>query len=139
MKERQTPARDIGMYNAYSRDEGWNDELLVGAQESEPEAQVEALVKDAEMEVEIKEGQVAPAGKKAKEKVERPIPRVTEADRIGDLKSLNRALTRTLYLVVKEGGKKGRWGFPSGLLSGKESLHTVSLSGVSLQGVKDPC
>lgn len=129
VKERRTPARDIGLYNAYSREEGWHDELLVGAQESEPEHQMEALVKDAEVEdteLEGEEGAADLAGRKKKEKVERPMPRVTEADRMGDLKSLNRALTRTLYLVVKEGGKRGRWGFPSSSLLVKESLHTVS-------------
>lgn len=120
------------MYNAYSRDEGWHDELLVGASESEPDEQIDALVKDAEVEEKDKEEEEADllAGKKKREKVERPMPRVTEADRLGDLKSLDRALTRTLYLVVKEGGKKGRWGFPSSSLLFKETFHTVSLGQV---------
>lgn len=125
IKERQTPARDIGVYNAYSED-GWNDELLVGARESEPEEQIEALVQDAQDEKKDGEGKEGVA-KKAGE-IEKPMTRVTEADRVGDMKSLNRALTRTLYLVVKSGkGKKadGRWRFPSSVLVGKESLHTV--------------
>ncbi|MCJ1320644.1 54S ribosomal protein L17 mitochondrial [Xylographa vitiligo] len=113
IKERLTAARDIGVYNAYG-EYGWNDELLVGAKESEPEVQVEALLKDAEVEAED-EGPV----KKAK--VEKPMPRVTEADTNGDLRSLNRLMTRTLYLVVK--GSEGGWGFPAGLLTGKESLQ----------------
>ena len=115
IKERLTAARDIGVYNAYGK-EGWNDELLVGAKESEPEAQVEALLKDAEVEAED-EGPV----KKAK--VEKPMPRVTEADTSGDTRSLNRLMARTLYLVVK--GSEGGWGFPSGVLMGKESLQRV--------------
>ena len=129
IKQRQTPARDIGVYNAYSRSEGWHDELLVGASESEPDDQIEALVKDAEVEgkEETEEEVDMMAGRKKKEKVERPMPRVTEADRVGDLKSLDRALTRTLYLVVKEAGRKGRWGFPCSSLLFKEHLHTVSL------------
>lgn len=127
IKERQTPARDIGVYNAYSK-EAWNDELLVGATESEPEEQIEALVRDAQ--VETKEGEENEEMTKKVEIIEQPMPRVTEADKAGDTKSLNRALTRTLYLVVKSGkeGKNGsRWGFPSSILVGRESLHTVCL------------
>lgn len=108
-KERQTPARDIGVYNAYSK-EGWNDELLVGAEESEPEKQLEALLKDADTE---------------KEKVERPMPRETEADRTGDTKSLNRKLARSLYLLVES--KQGGWEFPSASLTVKENLHQVCI------------
>ena len=122
IKERKTPARDIGEYNPYG-DEGWNDELLVGDGVSEPEDQVESLLKDAE--VEVKERGVQGEGEVVKkEEVERPMPRVTEADRAGDLKSLNRALQKTLYLVVSTG--QGQWEFPSAELAMQESLHTVS-------------
>lgn len=122
MKERKTPARDIGVYNAYG-DEGWNDELLVGDRVSEPEEQVERLLRDAE--VEVKQRDVKGEGEVVKkEQVERPMPRVTKADEAGDNKSLNRVLQKTLYLVVKSG--KGEWGFPSAELAKQESLHTVS-------------
>ncbi|MCJ1258209.1 54S ribosomal protein L17 mitochondrial [Lignoscripta atroalba] len=119
IKERKTPARDIGVYNAYSK-EGWNDELLVGAKESEPEHQIEALLKDAEVpETRGAEEQVV-----KREKVEKPLPRVTEADQNGDVRSLNRALARTLYLVVK--GSDGGWRFPCGGLVGRESLYAAA-------------
>ncbi|KAL8698105.1 MAG: hypothetical protein Q9201_006759 [Fulgogasparrea decipioides] len=118
MKERLTPARDIGVYNAYGK-EGWNDEVLVGAKESEPENQVEALLKDAEAEVQEGEQEVK------REVLQKPMPRVTEADRVGDTRSLDRRLQRTLYLVVKK-GKEGRWWFPNDGLVGKESLHTAA-------------
>ena len=122
IKERKTPARDIGAYNAYG-DEGWNDELLVGDGVSEPEEQVENLLKDAE--VEVKERGIQGEGEvMKKEEVERPMPRVTKADKAGDLKSLNRALQKTLYLVVNTG--QGQWEFPSAELATQESLHTVS-------------
>ena len=122
MKERKTPARDIGAYNAYG-DEGWNDELLVGDRVSEPEEQVEKLLRDAE--VEVKERDIQGEGKVVKrEEVERPMPRVTEADKARDMKSLNRVLQKTLYLVVSKG--EGQWGFPTAELSKRESLHTVS-------------
>ncbi|KAI4151517.1 MAG: hypothetical protein L6R39_002004 [Caloplaca ligustica] len=129
IKERKTPARDIGLYDAYDRETGWNDEVLVGARESEPEEVVEALVRDAEEEVKKEEeGQEGAEGAEGKEKVKKevvkPMPRVTEADRIGDTKSLDRLLQRTLYLLVKRGN--GRWWFPSDGLVGKESLHTAA-------------
>ena len=121
IKERKTPARDIGVYNAYG-DDGWNDELLVGDRVSEPEEQVERLLRDAE--VEVKERGTEGEGKVVKkEQVERPMPRLTEADEAGDTKSLNRALQKTLFLVVK--GGKCQWGFPSAELARQESLHTV--------------
>ena len=129
MKERKTPARDIGVYSAYG-DEGWNDEVLVGDKIAEPEEQVEAILRDAEKEG--REGADPDGAVVKREVVERPMPRVTEADRVGDLRSLNRALERTLYLVVKGGeglmGEEAGWRFPTALLerSNKESLHTVS-------------
>lgn len=118
MKQRQTAARDIGVYNAYSK-EGWNDEVLVGAKESEPEEQVEALLNDAE----IHGTETDEIGEARRESVERPMPRVTEADRTGDVQSLNRSLQRTLYLLVR--GKDGKWMFPTSRLIGRENLHQV--------------
>lgn len=123
IKERQTPARDIGKYNAYDREAGWNDELLVGARESEPEEQVEALLRDAEVEVKKEVDEEGQELEVKRELAVKPMPRVTEADRAGDTRSLDRLLQRTLYLVVKRGD--GRWWFPSDGLVGKESLHTV--------------
>ena len=90
---------------------------------SEPEEQVERLLRDAE--VEVKERDIQGEGKVVrKEEVERPMPRVTEADKAGDTKSLNRLMQKTLYMVVNRG--KGEWGFPSAELARQESLHTVS-------------
>ena len=84
-KDRQTAARDIGKYNAYSK-EAWNDELLVGAVESEPEHQIDALVRDAEG------GSTADSVDMVtkKEEVLRPLPRVSEADEKGDQRLLKR-------------------------------------------------
>ncbi|KAL0263174.1 hypothetical protein SLS55_002152 [Diplodia seriata] len=114
-KQRLTPARDIGVYRGHGPS-AWNDELLVGAQESEPDHQREALLRD--MESTGAEDEVV--GVK-KESAERPLSRVTEADEKGDQKSLNRMLQRTLYLLVKDGS--GRWQFPQGRLIGRENLH----------------
>jgi large subunit ribosomal protein L46 len=118
IKDRQTAARDIGVYNAYS-EESWNDELLVGAKESETEHQVEALLKDAE----VPGVGGSERGESKTEVVERPMSRVTEADKKGDERSLERKLDRTLYLLVQEA--QGRWRFPAANLVGRESLHQV--------------
>lgn len=125
-KTRLTPARDIGVYNAYGK-EGWNDELLVGDETSEPEAQVEALVRDAEG-ITTKGGVAEGAGQKKDTRqdisIARPLSRTTEADAKDDQKSLDRRLDQTLYLLVKN--KDGRWRFPEDTIRGKEGLHTVS-------------
>ncbi|KAI9773631.1 MAG: 54S ribosomal protein L17 mitochondrial [Geoglossum simile] len=117
--KRLTPARDIGVYNAYD-ETAWNDELLVGAQEAEPETQVECLLRDAETPG-VGSDEM---GEPKQETVERPMPRVTEADKRGDEKSLDRKLDRTLYLLVK--GSEGRWGFPASVLIGRENLHEAA-------------
>jgi large subunit ribosomal protein L46 len=122
--ERLTPARDIGVYNAYS-ETAWNDELLVGAKESELETQAECLLSDAEIPG-VGSDEV---GGLRKETVERPMPRVTEADKKGDERSLDRRLDRTLYLLVKS--SEGRWEFPASTLIGRENLHEVSPQGLT--------
>lgn len=97
----------------------------MGAKESEPEWQVEALLKDMEVPAagEASAGAEAGAMVEKREEVERPMSRVTEADRRGDVKSLDRLLQRSLYLVVKNG--EGRWTFPCDRLIGREGLHLV--------------
>lgn len=125
IRERQTPARDIGKYNAYSK-EAWNDELLVGAVESEPEHQMEMLLRDAETTTSNA------AEDSTKEEIQRPAPRVTEADKTGDERSLNRLLQRTLYLVVQS--NEGYWTFPSSPVGLQENLRTVSLASSCVNG-----
>lgn len=112
------PARDLGAYNPYS-ETGWNDEVMVGDRISEKKATREALVEDA-----MNRGLSAEeAGAEEEEVVEIPQERWTEADVKKDVKRLDRKLTRTLYLVVKN--KEGKWTFPSGELVGRENLHQV--------------
>ncbi|KAJ5690674.1 hypothetical protein N7462_005066 [Penicillium macrosclerotiorum] len=118
IKERRTPARDIGNYNAYASD-AWNDELVLGAKESEPEHQVEALVQDAESTANATSQDTS-----KKEEIPRPFARVTEADKKGDHKSLNRLLPRTLYLLVQS--KEGYWKFPSSPIEGDETLREAA-------------
>ncbi|KAL5383643.1 hypothetical protein DPSP01_005749 [Paraphaeosphaeria sporulosa] len=127
IKQRLTPARDIGRYKGYG-DEAWNDEVLIGAKESDFNWQVERLLEDAEttgledQPAEAVSSAVTPK-KVEHEAVERPMSRVTEADEKNDVKSLNRALQRTLYLLVKD--KEGRWMFPQDRLQ-KETLKEAT-------------
>jgi large subunit ribosomal protein L46 len=109
-------ARELGGYQAYG-EWGWNDELLVGDKTSTQEALVEALVQDAVPAV-VEGESVDEAAV-----VERPLQRKTDADTQRDLKRLDRALDRTLYLVVKYQNRG--WQLPSGSLEGKENLHQV--------------
>jgi large subunit ribosomal protein L46 len=121
------PARELGGYNAYG-EEGWNDELLVGDGLSETGAVVESLVRDSEVRaVEGKGGQVVEVGEKGGDRAERPLGRRTGADESGDVRRLDRRLGRTLYLLVKGGGEKGKWRFPAGRVEGRENLHQVCL------------
>ncbi|KAH7374357.1 50S ribosomal subunit L30 [Pyrenochaeta sp. MPI-SDFR-AT-0127] len=131
MKQRLTPARDIGRYQGYG-DEAWNDEVLVGAKESEFEHQVGKLLEDAENSGAEPGAAEAPGAKKVvREVVDWPMPRITEADEKGDFKSLNRALQRTLYLLVKN--KEGRWEFPQDRLR-EEHLHGAAQRIISHTG-----
>lgn len=117
IKERQTPARDIGKYNAYSKD-AWNDEILVGAKESDPDHMVEMLVRDAEATANATSQDTS-----KKEEIPRPLSRVTEADQKNDQKSLDRQLQNTLYLLVEH--EKGYWKLPSSPVETMESLRQV--------------
>lgn len=122
MKQRLTPSRDIGKYSAYNS-ERWNDELLVGAREPELEYQVERLLEDAASDGRAEGEEVDKGMKKVEREVfEKPPSRRTEADEKNDQRSLNRALTRTLYLLVKN--KEGKWEFPADRLN-DENLHGV--------------
>ena len=114
--------RDIGRYNPRGR-MGWNDEVLVGSPLGASEEAVrERILADAEMRV-SEDGEEIP--REDRVKVERPMPRRTRSDEEGDVRKLDRALDRTLYLVVKK-GEAGKWQFPSGDVLTSENLHEVS-------------
>lgn len=50
--------------------------------------------------------------------------RITQADKDNDIKKLDRALQRNLYLIVKQ---KNQWQFPQTDLQNNEYLHEVSI------------
>jgi large subunit ribosomal protein L46 len=108
-------ARDIGNYNAYTP-EAWNDEILVGDETAQPAKIVEQLIAEEGRSEEFTgSGDPRYAGLKRK----------TEADEKNDQKSLERSLTRTLYLLVKTTGDGGSWKFPAGTLAETEGLKEV--------------
>jgi large subunit ribosomal protein L46 len=115
--------RDIGKYNAYDK-ESWNDEVLLGDESGQPKKILEQLIEEEGRAEEFvgEKGDVKLAG----------LRRATEADQSNDQKSLERSLSRTLYLLVKSKPKSkdqpenSLWQFPSGSPDGKESLKEVS-------------
>ncbi|KAI0180906.1 39S mitochondrial ribosomal protein L46-domain-containing protein [Hypoxylon sp. FL1284] len=113
-------AKDIGRYYARGRN-AWNDELLVGSTLSEEDRVREILLKDAENRV-TEDGEVA--DKDEVVPVERPMDRVTEADKTNNVRRLDRQLDRTLYLVVQ--GSDGKWQFPSEDVPTDEQLHETA-------------
>ena len=65
-----------------------------------------------------------------KEEEEVLLPRRTEADEKGDVKSLDRKGHRNLYLLIKKNRGRNDWRLPGGStdLQGQELLHEVRLS-----------
>ncbi|KAK4156737.1 39S mitochondrial ribosomal protein L46-domain-containing protein [Chaetomidium leptoderma] len=112
-ERRGVPAQDIGRYNPRSR-MAWNDEVLVGSTTSSPADVVERLLADAEVRV-SEDGE--PIADEERVPVEKPMPRRTEADKKGDVRRLDRALERTLYLVVRKGGEGDQGGTARRVLS----------------------
>jgi large subunit ribosomal protein L46 len=112
--------RDVGAYNAYSN-EGWNDEVLSGSQDGKPEQIVKTLIEEEGRAAEFttEGGNLALAG----------LKRITQADEKNDQKSLERSLSRTLYLLVKtriiESQKGSQWAFPAAAVVGNEGLKEV--------------
>lgn len=121
--------RDIGAYNPYTK-EGWNDEVILGETAGEPSKIVEKLIEEEGRAEEYsgESGDVKLAG----------LRRTTEADKTNDQKSLERNLSRTLYLLVKtkaqskDQPESSLWKFPSGALEAKEGLKEVSTMRLSM-------
>lgn len=125
VKDRQgTVGKDVGVYNGKAS-RAWDDELLVGDKLSRHETSVELLLKDAVMRV-SDDAEIIPEEDRVPP--EAPQPRVSEADKKGDKTRLDRAMDRTLYLVVKRDGKDAKWEFPAAALSTEENLHEVGFS-----------
>lgn len=112
-----TVAKELGTYHGKSSN-AWDDELKVGDQLSSQESVLNSLLKDAAARVSDDAEVIAPEDVVP---VERPVERLSEADKKNDVKRLDRQMERTLYLVVK--GPDG-WGFPADVIK-DENLHEV--------------
>lgn len=105
---RHTMTREIGRLTRHGRD-AWDDEALTddGAAIASPEYVRERLYTEAESRV-SEDGEALSFDDRLR--IERPLSRLTEADRTANVRRLDRALDRTLYLVVRS--SNGRWHFP---------------------------
>ncbi|ODQ80356.1 hypothetical protein BABINDRAFT_171284 [Babjeviella inositovora NRRL Y-12698] len=63
-----------------------------------------------------------------------PNSRTTEADRTNDVLSLERKLSRTLYLLVKDQSNTKGWAFPAFPLASKQPLHINAEVGIKTLG-----
>lgn len=72
----------------------------------------------------------SPIGLIGKEEEDVLLPRRTEADEKGDVKSLDRKGHRNLYLLIKKNKGRNDWRLPGGSLElqGQELLHEVTVS-----------
>lgn len=116
--------RDVGKYNPYTK-EGWNDEAVIGDDSAEPSKIVEKLIEE--------EGRASEfAGESGDTKLA-GLRRTTDADSKNDQRSLERSLSRTLYLLIKNKAQNQNqpentlWRFPSGIIEGKEGLKEVCI------------
>ncbi|KAI1116106.1 39S mitochondrial ribosomal protein L46-domain-containing protein [Nemania sp. NC0429] len=113
-------AKELGRYYAQGRN-AWNDELLVGSTLSSEERLRDILLKDGELRV-TEDGEEAPPDEIVP--AERPMDRITEADKANDIRRLDRALDRTLYLIVQR--TDGQWQFPAEDVPTDQQLHETA-------------
>ncbi|KAF3915398.1 hypothetical protein AA313_de0208137 [Arthrobotrys entomopaga] len=115
--------KKMQVYDAWSAN-AWRDELRVGEQpmddeEMDYDSLVKYTVSGEDISASDTEEEIA-----AKRVMAKPLPRETEADLKNDVKSLNRKLSRTLYLLVKRGDREeNSWKFPQANIIGRENLR----------------
>ncbi|KAJ6263224.1 54S ribosomal protein L17 [Drechslerella dactyloides] len=115
--------KDMKVYDPYDRHTGWADELRYGDKPGDDEDMgyeelVKYTVSGEDISASDTEEEIA-----AKKTMTKPLPRETDADVAGDVRSLNRMLSRTLYLLVKRGDRADDvWKFPQANLEDKENL-----------------
>ncbi|KAF3924858.1 hypothetical protein ABW21_db0204706 [Orbilia brochopaga] len=115
--------KGMQVYNPYDREWGWADEMRYGEKPGDDEDMsyedlVTYTVSGEDISASDTEEEIA-----AKKTMTKPLPRETEADATNDVRSLNRKLSRTLYLLVKRGDRQDdAWKFPQANLVEKENL-----------------
>jgi len=123
--------KELAKYNSYGPD-GWKDELMLGEKPmADEEMEFEDYVRNTITGEELDTGGVVgeEAGEVASKKtLDKPLSRISQADIDHDVKSLNRAMSRTLYLLVKRAGREHDvWKFPQADVEGRENLRQVCL------------
>ncbi|KAL2917964.1 hypothetical protein HK105_202378 [Polyrhizophydium stewartii] len=68
----------------------------------------------------------------------RTAPRITAADAAGDVKSLDRALARSLYLVVQHAAGTQGWRLPQGPVVGEQLLHETRGANACMYAPRPP-
>ena len=115
----------LDKYNPKGYD-AWMDELMIGQKPKDDEEMTfEELIKNTVTGEEITEHDTEEeiAAKKA---LDKPLERVNKAELEGDERTLNRKMSRTVYLLVQTKGLDGDvWTFPQVDLTKKENLGTV--------------
>lgn len=125
-------------YNAYGPRQ-WADELLAGDNKQTSEDNgyqylVDTTVTGEEDTLSIAAARVE-AAKEAEAKgeafeypteiISKPFPRAAKASLESDTKSLDREMSRTLYLLVRKKNNRRSWRFPQSFLVGNENLREV--------------
>ena len=120
--------RGEGVYTGFGKRQ-WADELLVG--DNSHISEDNGFKRLVETTVTGEDATVAEQAEGAPKHAGHPMSRTTKADAENDIKSLDRALARTLYLVVKVKGKPDHlaWRFPQTVLVGNENLKDVCIPG----------
>ncbi|KAL8387963.1 hypothetical protein RB595_009547 [Gaeumannomyces hyphopodioides] len=121
LKERKgIVSKEVGLYRARGVS-AWADEAPLGSALADQAALRNRLAADSEMRF-SDDGELV--AEQDRVPAEMPLPRTTQADELNDVRRLDRALDRTLYLVVK--GRDGTWQFPSDSMSTEENLHETA-------------
>ena len=119
--------RELGRYYGRGAD-AWDDELQVGDELSSQERVGRVLAEEGVPWI-SDDAETVPVEERAKP--EYPLERESVADREGIVTALDRAMDRTLYLVVK--GADG-WGFPRAEMAREETLHGVCCADLMVKG-----
>ncbi|KAJ2610664.1 hypothetical protein H4S08_003501 [Coemansia sp. RSA 1365] len=116
--------RDLFFKQGSSNERNWIEQEKVRAGEwyFDPSSRPKERARN-KLQEEAAESEAIPL-KSVREQLVEVQPRETAADAAGDVRSLERKLERTLYLIVKD--KSGQWVFPQGEVQEKELLHEAA-------------
>ncbi|ODV92114.1 hypothetical protein CANCADRAFT_706 [Tortispora caseinolytica NRRL Y-17796] len=97
---------------------------------------VEGRDRNSKQDIRLPAPSYDPEDKSSMSRPIEPNSRITDADKKNDLKSLERALDKPLYLVVKEKSSSS-WVFPTFSINEDSALHTAAEEGLFTTGGPD--